>query len=203
MSVKIDTAQLRAERAIAHRADPLTTITTKDRLGNTLVDVMNRDGFCTGVRSAGTITASLIVPKGAASASYQEVLALPHRDPETGLWWVGEDRLVQRMVTTPDGPLKVARVVKASTAEKLDRRASAASKVKRAPRGSTTQGDRAASSKSGQGKRARVAGVARPTEKQVTAYIRNKYGFTGSLTPKIRKAAVVAIMADRSARDFF
>lgn len=197
-SVKIDAAQLRAERAIAHRADPLTTITTKDRLGNRLVDVVNpKTGFCTGVRSAGTITETVIVPKGAASASHQEVLALPVYDQETGLWWVGEDRLVQRMVQTPDGPLKVARVVKASVADKLDRRAEAAGKVKRAPK----DGFKGRNSKTGRAGKGRKA--SRPTDAQVDAYLRNKFGYAGTISAKIKRAAVSAVMADKDASRYF
>lgn len=200
--IVITHAQLRMERSIAHRPDPNTGLRRVDRGGNKLVDVINADGFCIGTRSPLESAANNVPgsPRSGVSVGYDEVQNLPRYDAEKGVWFVGKDRLVQRMIDTEDGPLKVARVVKPAVAEKLDNRAAAAAKVKRAPK----SGDAKPSSASKSGReRAGGRGAGNgPTAAEVRAYVKAKYGFSGKLTPEISRAARVAMEHARQVREY-
>lgn len=204
-NIVITRAQLRMERSIAHRADPLTGLRRTDRGGNKLVDVVNSLGFCVDVRSPLESAANNTPhsPKPGISVSHEEVANYPQHDPATGHWFVGKDRLIQRTIDTPDGPLSVARVVKPAVAEKLENRAAAASKVKRAPK----SGGTASTKKPNSARRAaNTGGSVRegsgPSMAEVRAYVKSKYGFTGKLTPEIARAARVAMEHARQVREY-
>lgn len=201
--IVITRAQLRFERDLSYRADPNTGLRHRDRSGNKLVDVVNPlTGFCTGTRSPLESAANNVPgqPKSGISVSQDEVEALPHYDAAKGVWFVGKQRLVQRMIDTPDGPLQVARVVKPAVAEKLDNRAAAASKVKRAPKGGAAPKRAAGNGKRGAGNGG--SSTSGPTRAEIAAYIKSKYGFAGKITPTIAKAARVSMEHDRQVREY-
>lgn len=197
--IVITHAQLRMERMfVQNRAEPNSMLRRRDLGGNKLIDVVNpQTGFCVGTRSPLESAANNTPqhPKPGVSASQDEVDNYPRYDAATGHWFAGRDRLVQRMIDTPDGPLQVARVVKPAVAAKLDNRAAAASKIKRAPKGGTAPKRAASGSGSGSSSNG-------PTRAEIAAYVKAKYGFTGKLTPQITKAARVAIEHDRQVRDY-
>lgn len=209
--IVITHAQLRMERLTAMRddlPDGPARLRTRDIGGNKLVDVVNpATGFVMGVRSALESGANNTPghARPGISASHEEAQNLPRRDEATGLWWVGPNRLVQRTIDTPEGPLKVARVVKPAVAEKLDKRAEAASKVKRGPKDASSKGQPRAKAGAGSTRHERtgVTGAGSgPTAKEIAEYVKVKYGFTGRLTPEIRRAARVAIEHDRQVREY-
>jgi hypothetical protein len=201
--IVITQEQLRTERMfVQNRVEPHSMLRRRDLGGNKLVDVVNpMTGFCVGVRSPleSAPNNTPASPRPGISVSQDEVDNYPRYDTDKGVWFVGRDRLVQRMIDTPDGPLKVARVVKPAVAEKLDNRAAAASKVKRAPKGGAAP-KRAASTRTSSSNGG--ASGNGPTRAEIAAYVKSKYGFTGKLSPQIMRAARVAIEHARQVREY-
>lgn len=199
--IVITQEQLRTERMfVQNRTEPNSMLRRRDLGGNKLIDVVNpMTGFCVGTRSplesAPNNTPGK--PRPGISASQDEVDNYPRYDAVKGVWFVGRDRLVQRLIDTPDGPLQVARVVKPAVATKLDNRAAAASKVKRAPKGGAAPKRQPTTRTSNGG-----ANSNGPTRAEIAAYVKSKYGFTGKLTPQIMKAARVAIEHARQVREY-
>lgn len=166
------------ERGLVHR----------DRSGQKLRDVVDpRTGFCTGVSSPMHNTDEASVRPADPTSGGGE--ALPEYDRHTGRWWVGRDRLVVRTTTTPDGPLRRTRIVKA---EDLDEAGATPDERKAAVKAA-----RAASRKPDSARRTANKGN-RPSDKEIAQYLRDFTGYTGPITSKIRQAAIAVIIKQRT-----
>lgn len=166
------------ERGLIHR----------DRSGQKLRDVVDpRSGFCTGVSSPMHNSGEASVRPADGTSGGGE--ALPTRDPDTGLWWVGNDRLVVRTTQTPDGPLRTTRIVKA---EDLDEAGATPDERKAAVKAA-----RAASRKPDSPRREANRGN-RPSDREIREYLKNFTGYTGPITRQIRQAAIAVIVKQRT-----
>jgi hypothetical protein len=189
--VTITREQLRYEELVARKSDALTGLITRDRSGNKLSDRIDpQTGFCTGV------TGPMLVPDGVKIIESKGVsgggLTLPTRN---GNLWVsgrGESKRVIRTTDMDDdAPLPtLARTVRPSSATKAERRASAASKVKKAPAKGVDHRKPKGDSKS-DGRRLG------PSDAEIISYLKAFCGYAGDITPAVRKAARVA-MAHRA-----
>lgn len=164
------------------------TLTRRDMSGQKLRDVVDpRTGFCTGV--TGPMFNSGEASVRAADPTSGGGEALPTYDRDTGLWWVGNDRLVVRTVSTPDGPLRRTRIVKAAD---LDEAGATPDERKAAVKAA-----RAASRKPDSQRRQAHKGD-RPNDREIAQYLRDFTGYTGPITSKIRQAAIAVIIKQRT-----
>jgi hypothetical protein len=165
---------------------------TRDRSGQKLQDIIDpTTGFCTGVRgpmeSDGT-TVRMAAPTSGGGTP------LPERDPDTGLWWVGNDRLVIRTTDTPHGPLVRTRIIKAGTPD-FDPDMPTHQKISKTPKPRVQ-------------KSVQPAGQDRPkrgpryTDREIRDYLKTKFGYTGPLTRVIRTAAISALVKSATVAEY-
>lgn len=93
---------------------------THDRSGQKLRDVVDPEtGFCIGVTGPMESDGTIVRAAKGISASGPD---LPERDEATGLWWVGDERLVIRTLDMGDEPIRVARLRKPTADELASRK---------------------------------------------------------------------------------
>lgn len=181
--------RLRIDEGLVKHPDE-RMLRTHDRSGQKLRDTVNPiTGFCTGVtgpmESDGHTVRAAKPTSGAGTP-------LPTRDERTGLWWVGDDRLVIRTTRTPDGPLRRTRIVKS---EDLD------------SRGRTPEERSATKRKHSARREANVTATRRTkadpiTDEDIRKYLRRWKMDNMKLTSKIRSAARAAIQHERTVQAY-
>lgn len=159
----------------------------RDRSGQKLKDVIDaKTGFCTGVtgpmESDGTRIRAAKPTSGAGTP-------LPERDDATGLWWVGEDRLVVRTVTTPDGPLARTRVIKKDHLDESGR-----TPDERKPARKPVSARQQASLDNRKGPRY--------TDAEIRAWVAEHTGYRGKLTRVIRTSAISCMVKAATVREY-